>query len=87
MQVVAGGKVLYGQCRGNVTPAAVARSAHGGRLGEIEETGPFRYYVSIEIAMFGSKAHPSVSQKILSLVECGRLVSSDPNATFLPSSK
>ncbi len=63
---------------------AVRMVKRGGRVGllgvpqgEIEEGVPFRYFVSNEIAMFGSKANPNVSQRILSFVESGQLVLSD----------
>ncbi len=45
--------------------------------GEVDEKIPFRYTVSNEIAVFGSKANPNVSHKILALVGAGQLVLKD----------
>lgn len=63
---------------------AVRMVKRGGRVGllgvpqgEVDEEIPFRYYVSNEIAMFGSKANPNVSHKILHLVSSGQLVLKD----------
>jgi L-iditol 2-dehydrogenase len=63
---------------------AVRMLKRGGRVGllgvpqgEIMEEIPFRYLVSNEIAVFGSKANPNVSGKVLALVSKGRLVLKD----------
>lgn len=47
------------------------------RGSDFDEKIPFRYTVSNEIAVFGSKANPNVSHKILALVASGRLVLKD----------
>jgi len=59
---------------------AVEMVKRGGKVGllgvpagEVEEALPFRYTVSNEIAIFGSKANPNVSYKILSLLSSGQL--------------
>jgi L-iditol 2-dehydrogenase len=63
---------------------AVRIVKRGGRVGlvgvpqgEILEQIPFRYVVSNEIAIFGSKANPNVSRKILTLVSQAHLVLKD----------
>jgi L-iditol 2-dehydrogenase len=63
---------------------AVRILKRGGRVGlvgvpqgEIMEEIPFRFVVSNEIAIFGSKANPNVSRKILTLVSRGHLVMKD----------
>ena len=63
---------------------AVKMVRRGGRVGllgvprgEIDEQIPFRYTVSNEIAIFGSKANPNVSHKILAFVGSGQLVLKD----------
>ncbi|HUX20851.1 MAG TPA: alcohol dehydrogenase catalytic domain-containing protein [Spirochaetia bacterium] len=63
---------------------AVRMVKRGGRVGllgvpqgEVEEEIPFRYFVSNEIAMFGSKANPNVSHKIVALLASGQLVLKD----------
>lgn len=63
---------------------AVQMVRRGGRVGllgvpqgEVDEHIPFRYTVSNEIAVFGSKANPNVSHKILALVGERRLVLKD----------
>ena len=38
---------------------------------------PFKYIVHNEIAIFGSRANPNVSRKIISLVSSGQLVIKD----------
>jgi L-iditol 2-dehydrogenase len=63
---------------------AVRMLKRGGRVGlvgvphgEIMEEIPFRYVVTNEIAIFGSKANPNVSGKILTLVSRGSLAVKD----------
>jgi len=63
---------------------AVQMVKRGGKVGllgvpqgEIDEQLPFRYTVSNEIAIFGSKANPNVSGKILELVDSQRLLLKD----------
>ncbi len=63
---------------------AVESVRRGGRVGllgvpegKVDEPIPFGYTVSNEIAVFGSKANPNVSDKIISLVASGRLVIKD----------
>lgn len=45
--------------------------------GEVDEELPFRYVVSNEIAIFGSKANPNVSSEIISLIAADQLVVRD----------
>lgn len=59
---------------------AVESVKRGGRVGllgvpegKVYESLPFGYTVSNEIAIFGSKANPNVSHKIISLVEAGQM--------------
>ncbi len=63
---------------------AVRMVRRGGRVGllgvpqkNIEEKIPFAYLVSNEISVFGSKANPNVSKKIISLISTGQLVVKD----------
>ena len=59
---------------------AVESVKRGGRVGllgvpegDVNESIPFGYTVSNEIAIFGSKANPNVSKKIISLLNSGQL--------------
>jgi len=59
---------------------AVQMVKRGGRVGllgvpqgEVQEAIPFRYTVANEIAIFGAKANPNVSHKILALISSGQL--------------
>lgn len=59
---------------------AVQSVKRGGRVGllgvpegHVDEALPFGYVVSNEIAIFGSKANPNVSDKVISLVASGKL--------------
>lgn len=63
---------------------AVQSVKRGGRVGllgvpegQVNEALPFGYTVSNEIAIFGSKANPNVSDKIIPLVESGQMVLKD----------
>lgn len=60
---------------------AVLMARRGGRIAllgvprgeEAEEAVPFKYIVSNEIAIFGSKANPGVSKKVLNMMSCGNV--------------
>jgi L-iditol 2-dehydrogenase len=56
----------------------------GGKIGllgvpgeKVMEKIPFKYVCRNEIAIFGSKANPNVSDKVLSLIASGQLVVKD----------
>jgi L-iditol 2-dehydrogenase len=44
---------------------------------KVKEPLPFKYICRNEVAIFGSKANPNVSDKILSLIASGQLVVKD----------
>ena len=63
---------------------AIRMVRQGGRIGllgvpseKVIEQIPFKYLCRNEIAIFGSKANPNVSDKVLSLVASGQLVIRD----------
>lgn len=63
---------------------AVKLVRRGGRVvllgvpaGEVTEELPFKYVTANEIAIFGSKANPNVSDKVLALMSTGQLVVKD----------
>ena len=63
---------------------AIRMVRQGGRIGllgvpsdKVVEKIPFKYLCRNEIAIFGSKANPNVSDKVLSLIASGRLVIKD----------
>jgi L-iditol 2-dehydrogenase len=63
---------------------AIRMVRQGGRIGllgvpseKVIEQIPFKYLCRNEIAIFGSKANPNVSDKVLSLVASGQLVIKD----------
>ena len=43
----------------------------------VQETLPFKYVVHNEIAIFGSRANPNVSHKVIQLISSGQLQVSD----------
>jgi L-iditol 2-dehydrogenase len=59
---------------------AVEMVRKGGRVallgvppGHVQEALPFKYVVHNEIAIFGSRANPNVSRKVISLIAAGQL--------------
>ena len=63
---------------------AIRMVRQGGRIGllgvptdKVMEMIPFKYVCRNEIAIFGSKANPNVSDKVLSLIASGQLVVKD----------
>jgi L-iditol 2-dehydrogenase len=63
---------------------AVRMVREGGRVGllgvpneKVMEKLPFKYVCRNEIAIFGSKANPNVSDKVLALIASGQLVVKD----------
>ncbi|HUB14579.1 MAG TPA: zinc-binding dehydrogenase [Acetobacteraceae bacterium] len=59
---------------------AVEMVRKGGRVallgvppGHVQEPLPFKYVVHNEIAIFGSRANPNVSRKVISLISAGQL--------------
>jgi L-iditol 2-dehydrogenase len=63
---------------------AIRMVRQGGRIGlfgvpseKVTEQIPFKYVCRNEIAIFGSKANPNVSDKVLSLIASGQLVVKD----------
>jgi L-iditol 2-dehydrogenase len=63
---------------------AVEMVRKGGRVAllgvppnHVQEPLPFKYVVHNEIAIFGSRANPNVSRKVINLVAAGQLIVSD----------
>lgn len=59
---------------------SIRMSRRGGRIallgvpkGDPEESVPFRYITSNEIAIFGSKANPAMSAKVLNMISSGNI--------------
>ncbi len=73
---------------------AVQSVKRGGRVGllgvpagNVEESLPFGYIVSNEIAIFGSKANPNVSDKVIPLIASGQLKLDDLISHIYPLEK